>query len=408
MENRKSVAILCAGGPAPGINTVIATITKLFLRENYRVLGLSYGYKTIFTDNPVFIDLTYDIADRIYDKGGSYLKMSRYKPKPEEYSPGFFQKENVSLLVTIGGDDTASTANKVSQFLAERNIQIQNIHVPKTIDNDLPLPDNLETFGYQTAKNEGVRIGRTVFEDARTSDSWFIISAMGREAGHLAVGIGNACHFPMIVLPEMFKNVEIDFDKIVNMIVSSMVKRRMMGLEFGAAVVSEGVFHYISEEKLKTCDVDFTYDEHGHPELGNVSKAHIFNILVQKRLKALGIKFKSRPVEIGYEIRCSPPIAFDLRYCTNLGYAVKELYDQGESRCIALATPMGEYRALYMKDIANEEGVIQPRLVDIDNMRSRLTLRTLECVRKPDYEEAKKYLKNPEEFDLSEILKMEV
>ena len=85
------------------------------------------------------IDFIY--ADEIQKQGGSALRMSRYKPKNEEFNTNFFVTNNVKLLVTIGGDDTASTANRISKYLSENNVQIQNIHVPKTIDNDLPLPD---------------------------------------------------------------------------------------------------------------------------------------------------------------------------------------------------------------------------------------------------------------------------
>lgn len=408
MENTKSIVILCAGGPAPGINTVIATVAKRFMSDGFRVLGLNYGYKTLFKEKQDFIELNYDLADRIFDKGGSYLKMSRYKPKNEEFNSHFFEKQNVKLLVTIGGDDTASTANRISNFLAEKNIKIQNIHVPKTIDNDLPLPDNIPTFGYHTAKNEGVRIGKTILEDARTSDGWFVISAMGREAGHLAIGIGLACHFPMIIIPEMFFNTHITFDKIIKMIISAMIKRELMGLNYGVAIISEGVFHYLSKEEIKNCGIVFTYDEHGHPELGNVSKAHIFNILLQSELKKLNLKFRSRPEEVGYALRCVAPIAYDLKYCTNLGSGVKNLFDRGESQCIVLCTANDEIIPLYMKDISNEKGVIVPRLVDAKSERFILTLRSFEYITSIDYEAAKKIIPNPEQYDLKNILNINI
>jgi len=404
----KAVAILCAGGPAPGINTVVATITKRFLSEGYRVLGLQHGYSTIFKDKTNYIEMTYEIADRIYDRGGSYLKMSRYKPKKEEFNDTFFRKENVVLLVTIGGDDTATTANRISIYLSEKNIKLQNIHVPKTIDNDLPLPKGIATFGYQTAKDEGSRLAKTVLEDARTNDTWFIVSAMGREAGHLALGIGNACHYPMIIIPEMFYKTKATFDRIIKLIVSSMIKRKLMGMFFGGVIISEGVFHFIDDEEIKNTGINFSYDDHGHPELGLLSKAHIINELLEKRLKELKLKIKCRPVEIGYEIRCVDPIAFDLRYCTNLGYAVKELYDRGETQCIAIATPTGEYVALKMKDISNAEGVIVPRLVDMQSEEIRTTMKSMEALEEKDIEAAKAFIPDPAEYTFNNILKLEL
>ena len=296
---KEAVAILCAGGPAPGINTVISSVTKIFIKNGFNVIGINGGYKSLFSDEPAFEYLDFDYADQIYSRGGSALKMSRYKPKDEEFKTDFFKKNNVRLLVTIGGDDTASSANRLAKYLANQKLDVKNIHVPKTIDNDLPLPEGTPTFGYHSAKEEGVRISSTIYEDARTSGNWFVVSAMGREAGHLAFGIGTACHYPMIIIPEMFNKTKITFDKITRMVVSSMVKRRIMGIDYGAAMISEGVFHFMSDEEIIATGINFTYDEHGHPELGNVSKSHIFNMLTQQHLKNLRITVKSRPSRSG-------------------------------------------------------------------------------------------------------------
>ena len=183
---KDSIVILAGGGPAPGINTVISTVAKTFLKDGYRVLGLNDGYKNLFKENPQVDEIDFIYADEIQKQGGSPLRMSRYKPKNEEFNTDFFVKNNVKLLVTIGGDDTASTANRISKYLNENNVPIQNIHVPKTIDNDLPLPDGNPTFGYYSAKDAAVHLVQTVYEDARTSGNWFVVSAMGREAGHQA------------------------------------------------------------------------------------------------------------------------------------------------------------------------------------------------------------------------------
>jgi len=306
---KESIAILCGGGPAPGINSVISSVALVFLRSGYHVLGIHEGYKGLFAENPKVQEIDFTFADDIHKRGGSALQMSRHKPKDDEFSTRFFVENNVSLLVTIGGDDTASTANRISKYLRDHDVSIQNIHVPKTIDNDLPLPVGIPTFGYQSAKQEGVRIAKTIYEDARTSGNWFVVAAMGREAGHLAFGIGAACHYPLIIIPEMFNKTQVSLDKIIRLIISSILKRRILGINYGVVIVSEGVFHLMGDEEIESSGIVFTYDEHGHPELGNLSKAHIFNVLVQQKLKELGLSVKSRPVEIGYEIRCVPPVA---------------------------------------------------------------------------------------------------
>ncbi len=402
---KEAVAILCAGGPAPGINTVIGSVVKSFLNAGYEVLGIHEGYKTIFTDKPNIEHLDFVFADAIYNRGGSALRMSRYKPKDAEFKTDFFVKNNVKLLVTIGGDDTASTANRLSKFLESNQVKVSNIHVPKTIDNDLPLPEGIPTFGYHSAKEEGVRICNTIYEDARTSGTWFIISAMGREAGHLAFGIGTSCHFPMIIIPEMFNHTKVTFEAIIKMIISSMVKRQMMGIDYGVAIVSEGVFHFMSDEEIESTGINFTYDDHGHPELGNVSKSHIFNLLVQRRLKELGISIKSRPEEMGYELRCVRPIAYDLLYATMLGTGVLKLFKEGKSGCMVTMTPEGNIIPLYLKDVEDEKGKIKPRLLNMDSERVRLVYENnLHYITSNDYKTAGTILSDPAAYDFKKIL----
>jgi 6-phosphofructokinase 1 len=402
---KEAIVILAGGGPAPGINTVISSIAKVFLKDGYRVIGVHEGYKTIFTAYPKIQDFDFELADKIKNQGGSALLMSRHKPKDEEFNADFFIKNNVRLLVTIGGDDTASTANRISQYLISREVKIQNIHVPKTIDNDLPLPEGQPTFGYQSAKEEGVRIASTIYEDARTSGNWFVISAMGREAGHLAFGIGGACHFPMIIIPEMFNKTSISFDKITRMIISSIIKRKILGINYGVAIISEGVFHFMTDEEIESTDINFTYDDHGHPELGNVSKSHIFNLLLQRRLKELNISVKSRPEELGYELRCVTPSAFDLMYCSLLGLGVKILFDEGLTACMVTSEPKGDIHPLFLKDVADENGKVKPRMVNINSQKVMMVYNNnMQFLTKNDYEAARFYISDPEHYDFNKIL----
>lgn len=406
---KQSVAILCAGGPAPGINTVISAVTKVFSQNGFQVLGLNGGYRSLFADEADFVYLDFDFADNIYSRGGSALVMSRYKPKDDEFRTDFFEKYNVKCLVTIGGDDTASTANRLGKWLREKNIDIKTIHVPKTIDNDLPLPAGYPTFGYNSAKEEGVKLATTLYEDARTSGNWFVVAAMGREAGHLAFGIGSATHYPMIVIPEMFNKTEMTFDKITRLVISSMIKRRLMGIPYGVAIISEGVFHFMSDEDIIGTGINFTYDDHGHPELGNVSKAHIFNMLVQERMKNLRIKVKSRPNEMGYELRCCRPIAYDMSYATSLGLGVFELYSRGETGCMVTVGRDGQIDPLFMDTVADPKtGKIRPRLVDVESAKFQLIAKNnLHFLTEEDYKGASKFVDNPEDYDFYKILNWE-
>jgi 6-phosphofructokinase 1 len=407
---KKTIVILTGGGPAPGMNTVVGSIAKTFISNGYRVLGLHGGYKGLFSKEPNYTELDFLMADSIFNRGGSYLIMSRYKPSPKDYEENFnlnfFTENNIKLLVTIGGDDTASTANKVAKFLQDHNHDISNIHVPKTIDNDLPLPLARPTFGYESAKSEGARIATTVYEDARTSNNWFVVCAMGRSAGHLAFGIGSAAHYPMIVIPEMFNKSTITVDKIVKLAVSSIVKRLILNINYGAVMISEGVFHELNDDELKKSGVNFSYDEHGHPELGKVSKAHIFSEMVEIRLRELGVKTKIRPVELGYELRCQSPSAYDLVYCTELGIGLHQLFVEGKTGCMVYIDHLGKVEPLYLKDIQDPvTGKIPPRGVNLESDRVQAIINNImHYVTKDDYEAAKKYISNPEEYDFRNIL----
>lgn len=405
---KPSVAILCAGGPAPGINTVISTISKVFLKDGFRIIGIHDGYKNLFNGKAVTVDIDFHYADRIFPRGGSTLRMSRHKPKDHEFSTSFFENNNVKLLVTIGGDDTASTANRLTKYLTKNNVKIQNLHIPKTIDNDLPLPGRTPTFGFNSAKDQGVKLGNIVYEDARTSGNWFVISSMGRSAGHLAFEIGTSCHFPIIIVPEMFNKVEITIDRIVKLMISSMVKRMIDGVEHGVAILSEGIFHFLSNEEITNSGISFTYDDHGHPELGNVSKAHIFNILVQRKLKELDIQIKSRPVELGYEMRCCPPVAYDLTLCTLLGMGARKLFHEGVSGAIVSTSSKANIEPVFLSDIEDPEtGKIPPRPVDINSELAKMVFSDMHVITPMDYEKARAYLPNPEEYDFCNILNWE-
>lgn len=406
---KDSIIILCGGGPAPGMNTVVFSVAKTFLSNGYRVIGLHEGYTGLFNDHPRTEDINFFKADAYFNRGGSYLQMSRFKPTNEDFEKNFnlklFQENNVKLLVTVGGDDTASTANRIAKFLEAKQYPIHNIHVPKTIDDDLPLPNNAPTFGFNSAKDEGAHLARTIYEDARTSGNWLLISAMGRSAGHLALGIGEATHCPMTIIPEMFNKTKITVDKIIKLTLSAIIKRKLLGIHYGTVVVAEGVFHDLDSDDLKGTGVHMTYDEHGHPELGKISKAVLFNDILEKEFSKLGWKVKTRPVEIGYDVRCQDPIAYDLSYCTELAMGVYELFKEGKTGCMVYIDEDGNPKPLFLKDIQNAEGKIPPRRVDIEGGLARNYFEHLcHYITPADYEAAKEWVSNPEEYDFKKIL----
>ena len=408
---KDAVIILCGGGPAPGMNSVSMSVAKTFITKGFRVIGLHGGYSGLFSKNARTEDLTFAIADRYFNRGGSYLEMSRFKPTDADFENNFnldlFKDNNIKLLVTIGGDDTASTANRISKFLAAKGYPIANIHCPKTIDNDLPLPANAPTFGYNSAKNEGAHLARTVYEDARTSGNWLVISAMGRTCGSLALGIGEATHCPMTIIPEMFNKTEICLDKVVKLSISAILKRKVMGVNYGTIVAAEGLFHEFKAEEMEAAGVHFSYDDHGHPELGKVSKAVLFNDLLEAEFKKIGLKVKSRPVEIGYDVRCQDPVAYDVTYCTELAMGVYQLYSEGKTGCMVYVDSYGNVSPLYLADLQDPNtGKIPPRVVDINAGTAQNYYKYIaHYVTEADYEAVKALgIENPEAYDFNKIL----
>jgi ATP-dependent phosphofructokinase / diphosphate-dependent phosphofructokinase len=268
------------------------------------------------------------------------------------------------------------------------------------------LQEGVPTFGYHSAKEAGVGITLTIAEDARTNGTWFVLSAMGREAGHLAFGIGMATHAPMVIVPEMFSKTVCTFDKIVNLMVSTILKRTLLGIDYGVIIVSEGVFHFLSDDEIKNCGIQFTYDDHGHPELGTVSKGQIFDTLLQRKLKELGIKVKSRPNDMGYELRCVRPIAFDLAYCSAMGTGVFKLFSEGKSGCMVTLNKDQHIVPLFLKDLEDPKtGKIKPRLLNMQSDRVKQYFGNIaHYITKADYEAAKKLVAKPEDFDFDKIL----
>ena len=408
---KDAVIILCGGGPAPGMNSVSMSVAKTFITKGFRVIGLHGGYSGLFSKNARTEDLTFAIADRYFNRGGSYLEMSRFKPTDADFENNFnldlFKDNNIKLLVTIGGDDTASTANRISKFLAAKGYPIANIHCPKTIDNDLPLPANAPTFGYNSAKNEGAHLARTVYEDARTSGNWLVISAMGRTCGSLALGIGEATHCPMTIIPEMFNKTEICLDKVVKLSISAILKRKVMGINYGTIVAAEGLFHEFKAEEMEAAGVHFSYDDHGHPELGKVSKAVLFNDLLEAEFKKIGLKVKSRPVEIGYDVRCQDPVAYDVTYCTELAMGVYQLYSEGKTGCMVYVDSFGNVSPLYLADLQDPTtGKIPPRVVDINAGTAQNYYKYIaHYVTEADYDAVRALgIANPEAYDFNKIL----
>jgi 6-phosphofructokinase 1 len=312
--------ILVGGGPAPGINGVIGAATILARRSDCRVLGLVDGFSWLMKgDSSHHFELRIAQVSRIHLLGGSILQTSRANPtkKPEDLGRvvATLEKLGVDHLITIGGDDTAHSARRVSEQAAGR---IRVAHVPKTIDNDLPLPGGIPTFGFETAREYATRIVSNLMEDARTSQRWFFVVMMGRTAGHLALGAAKAAGATLALIPEEFPPGPIRLETLVRILEGSIVKRLSMGRGHGVAVVAEGVGARLEPADLEAL-ASAPRDEHGHVRLAEVPLGAVLRDAVRAELKSLGISMTIVEKDVGYELRCAAPTAFDLDYTRDLG-----------------------------------------------------------------------------------------
>ncbi len=316
------LGILVGGGPAPGINGVIAGATTEAIRQGLEVVGIYDGFKWLAAgDTTHTCTLTLADAEECRAKGGSILRTSREKPADDAEKMArvvqALESLGIGYLVTIGGDDTAYTALKTAET-SQGTIQVA--HVPKTIDNDLPLPDMAPTFGYNTARAVGAELVSNLMEDARTTKRWFVVAAMGRSAGHLALGMARSGGASMAVIPEEFGG-SASLDLVLSIIEGSMHKSKAMGRDYGVAVVAEGIGELLVRELEGRPYVEITRDKSNNLRLAEVPLALILKRELQARFKARGQKPTIVDITIGYELRCAPPIAFDAEYVQQLGWA---------------------------------------------------------------------------------------
>jgi 6-phosphofructokinase 1 len=311
--------ILVGGGPAPGINGVIGAAATVAARRGHAVVGILDGFNWIMQgDTTHTVSLDEDAVGRIHLQGGSILHTSRANPtrNPEHLAAVVKSLDSLGIdhLITIGGDDTASSANRVAEAAQGR---IKVVHVPKTIDNDLPLPAGIPTFGFETAREHGTTVVERIQMDMQTTNRWFFIVMMGRSAGHLALGAGKSAGAPITVIPEEFPGKPIRLEDVVRVLEGAIVKRMARGRPDGVAVIAEGIMEYFDENDPILADAP--RDEHGHIRLAEVPIARVLRTAVSESLATRGVKVTIGEKDVGYELRCGYPTAFDRDYTRDLG-----------------------------------------------------------------------------------------
>lgn len=356
----RRVAILFAGGPAPGANAVISTAATSFMREGTEVLGMKHGYSSLADYSPAkplaegrdYIKITPEFLKRTRSGQGIMLGTARTNPgkhvshpshleDPERVGPlknayEGLRSLGVEALISIGGDDTLKTANKFKMYqdrLPADAPRIPVVHLPKTIDNDYMGIDF--TFGYFTAVDTLGGEIRNLLYDAEASRAYFLCETMGRSAGWLSYGAAIAGEASLVISVEdihgKFRGEEtvttpdgqtrvkpvMNIDEVVGRIVKTMrVREEQEGKQYGVIVMAEGLAEYLPAKALE----GIPRDDHGHISISHVQLGRMFAKLVSDEFKKqTGRSRKVVGLQLGYEARCAKPHAFDVMLGSQLG-----------------------------------------------------------------------------------------
>jgi ATP-dependent phosphofructokinase / diphosphate-dependent phosphofructokinase len=394
VKQEKKLAIAVAGGPAPGINSVIGAATIRACLSDVEVLGIQDGFQRLMAgDTSRVVPLTIADTSRIHFRGGSFIGISRANPtkQPEHMKRVIesLERLGVGMLITIGGDDTAFTAYKLAQAAGGA---LRVAHVPKTIDNDLDLPHDVWTFGYQTARHVGVGIVHNLMVDAKTTGRWYFVVVMGRKAGHLALGVGKAAGATLTLIPEEFSGRAVSLKTIVDTLAGAILKRQAAGRADGVAVLAEGLAELAAPDDLAEL-ATAERDEHGHVRLDEISFGDVCKRRVRERLAELGMKSTIVSKNIGYELRCADPIPFDLEYTRDLGYSAAQYVLEGGTSAL-VSMQQGRFVPVPFERIMNPEtGRMRVRMVDIASDRYRIARDYMIRLRRSDFDDPRETAK---------------
>ena len=278
MGKKKNIFYAQSGGVTAVINASACGVIETARNQRHRI------GKVLAGRNGIIGALTEDLIDTGRESKSAIAALRhtpsgafgscRYKLKSLEGSRAeyerlieVFRAHDIGYFFYNGGGDSADTCLKVSQLSKSMGYPMQAIHIPKTVDNDLPMTDNCPGFG-SVAKYIAVSMREAsldVVSMAKTSTKVFILEVMGRHAGWIAAA-GGMASTPDSEIPVVILFPEITFDRGLFM---AAVDRKIKKFGYCSVVVSEGVRgpdgNFLSDQGLR--------DAFGHAQLGGVAPA---------------------------------------------------------------------------------------------------------------------------------------
>jgi 6-phosphofructokinase 1 len=398
-KSKNRVGILVGGGPAPGINGVISALTLEARSRAHKVIGIYDGFQWLMKGETTHVkELDHDQVSRIHFQGGSIINTSRANPtkKSDDLNRVIATLDalDIGYLATIGGDDTMFAASQVAKQAAGR---IRVCHVPKTIDNDLPLPGEIPTFGFETARQLGFELVQNLMEDSRTTGRWYFVVVMGRTAGHLALGIGKSTGATLTIIPEEFAG-PVHLETVCDILEGAILKRQALwNRADGVAVIAEGLLERVPAEELSSIEgVRITHDSYGHLRLAELDLAYILKTLVEHRFANRGSSITIVHKNIGYEVRSASPVAFDCEYVRALGYGAVEFFLDERSEAKKLSGALvclvnGKHQYIDFAELLDSTtGKSRVRVVDIEKPSYRIAREYMIRLEREDFEDGEK------------------
>jgi ATP-dependent phosphofructokinase / diphosphate-dependent phosphofructokinase len=384
MDSLGKLGILVGGGPAPGTNSVIAAAAIRGNLAGVEVIGIMDGFshlsgKTI----PQRMPLPIEAVSQIHFRGGSVLRSSREVPtSPEEFEAcsSTLRVLGVRGLIAIGGDETCRAAMRLARQAPELSV----VCVPKTIDNDLPLPAGIQALGYETARHAGVGIIRDLLVDAKTMGRWYFVTTMGRSAGHLALGIGKAAGATLSLIPEELPTSDLTLSWLTDTLAGAVLKRLSSGRKDGVALLAEGLATWLppSEQAMLRRGPAGSSVRLGDLRLGEVLRDRVV-----EALQRVGVDATIAEKSIGYELRSADPIPFDMEYARDLGYsAAKYLLEGGRNAMVTMVA--GKFSPVPFSELERpSDAGLSVRRVDIDTETYKIARRYMIRLRRDDFQD---------------------
>ena len=405
---KQIVGVILSGGQAPGGHNVICGLYDALKATNPEnvLYGFKGGPSGLIEDSYVIFDDEY--IDQYRNTGGfDIIGSGRTKLETEEQFAivaEVCKKHGITAVVIIGGDDSNTNAAVLAEYFAAHNTGVQVIGCPKTIDGDLKNEDIECSFGFDTATKTYSELICNIERDANSAKKyWHFIKVMGRSASHVALECALKTQPNICLVSEEVAAKKMSLSAIADYIADSVETRGNKGMNFGVAIIPEGVVEFVPEfsvliheinellagskadafnalptwaDKYAFIEAGLTKesmevfaslpqtiqqqlfldrDPHGNVQVSLIESEKLFSALVADKLaarKAAGTyrgKFGALHHFFGYEGRCAFPSNFDADYCYSLGYNAFMLIQYGYngylSKVSNLSAPASEWVA---------------------------------------------------------------